>query len=98
MLKTQDVVPQWLEAQRGKVGRFSSWVQLYSKVSSLKVPRLGISPSATSFLIEEAILILIQLNEIIPLRTLHHNLIELGHFFAATAIQLLSYFAEYPVL
>ena len=26
-------------------------------------------------------------------RTLHHNIIELGHFFAATALQLLSYFA-----
>ena len=25
------------------------------------------------------------------LRTLHHNLIELGHFFAAIALQLLSY-------
>ena len=29
---------------------------------------------------------------------LHHNLIELGHFFAAIALLLLSYFAKYPVL
>ena len=41
---------------------------------------------------------LIQLNQIIPLRTLHHNLIELGQFFAAIAFQRLSYFAKYPVL
>ena len=32
------------------------------------------------------------------LRTLHHNLIELGHFFAAIALQLISYFTKYPVL
>ena len=37
----------------------------------------------------------IQLNLIIPL---HIYLMELGHFFAAIALQLLSYFAKYPVL
>ena len=45
-----------------------------------------------------SVITLIQLKKIIPLRTLHHNLIELGHFFAAIALQLLSYFAKYPVL
>ena len=47
--------------------------------------------------IQKAKIEVIQLNQIIPLRTLHHNLIELGHFFATTALQLLSYFAKYPV-
>ena len=41
---------------------------------------------------------LIQLNYyIIPLRTLHHNLIQFGNFFAATTFMHLSNSAKYPV-